>query len=255
MRSLHKEAGELKEQEADLAARIESLRGQWVKEEADHQYAEAQRQELWAGTRGKADTLLTKIDYLRTSRERIVLRSVMEQVLDAQKTTPSTADGGDVVCPRCESRNPSTNHFCHICAQRLAQDRPDLEGSIAEVAEVNFHFERFSEGMKSCQEIIGLLRGINSGITAFRKSVADVLDTERRHSLSTLRLDVPASSVEYGKTFDQVGASMQWDYSVHPQVFTKNVKVMVEQHLTEDKIKAYFEAMGEELSRQADSQW
>ena len=255
MRSLHRQAAELKEKEADVAARIESLRGRWVKAEADHEYAEARRQELWAETRGKADALLTKIDYLRTSRERIVLRSVMEEVLDAQKTTLDSAKEGDPQCPRCKWPNPASNNFCSICAQRLVQDRPDLEGSIAEVAEVNLHFERFSDGMKACQEIIGLLRGINSGITAFRKSVADVLATQQRHSLSTLNLDVPASSVEYGQSFDQVGAAMQWDYSVHPKVFAKNVKVMVEDVFTEDKIQAYFEAMGEELSQQADSQW
>ncbi len=255
MRSLHADAAELKEQEVDLAARIHTLRRTWEKADQKYHNAEAKLQEAWADHRGKADALQAKIDYLHTSRERIVLRSVMEQVLDAQKTTPKTDDGGEISCPRCKTRNPPANHFCHICAQRLIKDRPDLEGSISEVAELNHHFDRFSDGMQACQEIIGLLRGITSGVTAFRKSVADVLATQKRHSLSTLTLNVPGSSVEYGKTFDQIGAAMQWDYSVHPKVFAKNVKVIMEQHFSEDKIQAYFEAMGDELSKQADSQW
>ena len=255
MRSLHAEAAELKEQETDLAARIHTLRRTWESSDQEYHHMEAKLQEAWADYRGKAAAIQTKIDYLCTSKERIVLRSVMEQVLDAQKTTPDVDDGGDIACSRCKTRNPPSNHFCHICAQRLAQDRPDLEGSISEVAELNHHFDRFSEGMQACQEIIGLLRGVASGIEAFRKSVADVLATQQRHSLSTLQLDVPGSSVEYGQTLDQIGAAMQWDYSVHPKVFAKNVKVIMEQHFTEEQIQAYFEAMGEELSKQADSQW
>jgi hypothetical protein len=151
--------------------------------------------------------------------------------------------------------NPQGNHFCHICAQRLTEDRPDFEGSIQEIAEVNLHHGRFADGMKACQEIIGLIRGLRSGLEAFKESVVDMRSSESQHNLSPLSIDVPPKSVEYGKNFDALKQSMGQDLSLHPKAMAAHVEHLVTKVFTEDKIKDYFETMGEELSRQAERQW
>jgi hypothetical protein len=137
----------------------------------------------------------------------------------------------------------------------LQEDSADLEGSFLEVAEVNYHHGRFSEGMQACQEVIGLLRGIGSGFDAFRKSVEDVKSTEIRHSLAKLEIVVPQASVDYGQSFERFEKSIDWDFSQHPKVFADRMESVVAEVFTEENIQNYFETMGQELSRQADSQW
>jgi hypothetical protein len=61
--------------------------------------------------------------------------------------------------------------------------------------------------------------------------------------------------VSYGSVFDRLDQSLRSDYTLHPAVFARQVQPLVDEVFTEDKIKAYFETMGEELSRQASAQW
>ncbi len=57
------------------------------------------------------------------------------------------------------------------------------------------------EGMQACQKIIGLVRGLKTGLGNFRKSVVDMISTEKRDPVGTLSISVPKSSVEYGKAY------------------------------------------------------
>ena len=255
MRRLHREAAELSELQQAVAHQIEMLRQKWAVEETTFGKFEAEQKEKWIAAKAEADALQTKVEYLGNSKERIILRSVMEAVVAAQKKNPTAPSEGDPPCPRCESPNAASNRFCHICAIRLADDSLDLEGSVVEVAEVNYHFGRFSEGMQACQQIIGLLRGIGSGLDAFRKSVADVQATQARHSLAKLKISVPAASVEYGKSFERFHQSIDWDFSQHPKVFADRMERVASETFTAENIQNYFETMGQELSQQADSQW
>lgn len=255
LRQLAKEKTRLDQEQADVAARIDALRAHWTKEAKGYVDKEHTYRAKWLAAETEAAALRTKRDYLASARQRIVLRSSLERVLYALAKAPAAASKDDPKCPRCAAPNASENHFCHICAQRLVADRPDLEGSIHELAELNHHFNRFSDGMKSCQEIIGLVRGLKSGVEAFKKSVADVKSSEKKHSLSRLKIAVPRTSVEYGQQFDALAQSLSHDWSVHPAVLAKRADQLVSQVFTEDHIKGYFETMGQELSRQADSQW
>ena len=151
--------------------------------------------------------------------------------------------------------NPPSHHFCHICARRLGDDREDFDGSLKEMAEISRHFDRFSEGMEACQEIIGLVRGMKSGVEAFTKSVADVQASEDKYPLSKLQIDVPQGSREFGAQFDRLADFAGQDYSLHPALFADRFDHYFANVLMETNIKAFFETMGEELSRQAEAQW
>jgi hypothetical protein len=201
----------------------------------------------------EAASLNAKLEYLRSSHERIVTRSVLEKVLFELYASPDL--GGDQSCARCGSKNPSTNHFCAYCAQRLGEDRTDLSGSWEEIAEINYHHAVFSDGMKSCQEIIGLVRGLGSGLDNFEKSVSDMCATERRYPLPKLRIEVPFASMQYGKSFDHLERTLQSEQSVHPLQFARQARAYIDETFTEEKIQRYFETMGQELSRQAEAQW
>ncbi len=255
MRSLQKERKLLDEQQADIAARIDQLRQKWERQEQRHHEREGQRKREWVDLSTEAAALQTKIEYLESSKTRVVQRSAMEQVLFDMRPTLEEPKPGDPPCPRCKMPNPKDHHFCHICAIRLTEDRPDFTGSIREIAEINIHHARFSGGMQTCQEIIGLVRGLKTGLEAFEKSVDDVMDSERRYPLPKLMIDVPQKSMDYGKHFDGLRQVAAADLSLHPKAFAKKIQAMTSEIFTENRIKDYFETMGEELSRQAEKQW
>ena len=255
MRGLVDERQTLDQQQQDLAARIEKLRKSW--EEVDHKHSQEQKKarEEWIGQQTRAEVLQTKIRYIEESLPRIRLRSTIEGVLFVQTPEHHAPKKDDPPCPRCKSPCPPEDHFCSICAKRLHPDRPDFQGSLAEIAELNLHWQRFSEGMKSCQELIGLVRGLGSGIDAFIASVEEVMESERKYPLPKLEIDVPQRSVKFGKSFDALKTALGEDLSLHPVAFSERVIHLVDHVFTEHKIKEYFETMGQELSRQADKQW
>lgn len=255
MRRLNRERAALDREQTDIAAHIERLRLQWTASEAPYAKKERELQQAWVQHETEAAALQTKIDYLAEARPRIVLRSTVERVLYELGEEPPAPAKGDPPCPRCKGPNPATSHFCAICAQRLQQDRPDLEGSIREIAEVNLHHRRFSEGMQASQGIIGLVRGLRSGLEAFLESVSDVRRTEGKYNLSTLEINVPDGSLQWGKQFDELARAVERDLSLHPKAFAEQVDRLTKQVFTEQQIKDYFESMGNELSTRAHAQW
>jgi DNA repair exonuclease SbcCD ATPase subunit len=255
MRELSRRRRTLDQEQADAAARIEGIRWRWAEAAKEHTARENELRQQWVDLETEVGALQTKLDYLKEARPRVILRSTVERVLFDLSKEPPGAKEGDPPCPRCKTPNPAEGHFCRICAQRLTEDRPDFEGSIQEIAELNLHHRRFSEGMQACQQIIGLVRGLKSGLAAFKESVVDMLSSQREHKLAVLQLEVPQSSVTYGQHLDALKEAVDRDLSLHPKVMARHVEQLVAEVFTEEQIKAFFETMGEELSRQADLQW
>jgi hypothetical protein len=255
MRGLAAEREALEREQSDVAARIEGVRNRWADQEKEHTEIEQGIQEDWVQQETEAAALQTKIDYCRAARPRLIRRSTIESVLFEMEPDLPAPQAGDPPCPRCKTPNPEACHFCRICAQRLTDDRPDLEGSIRELAEVNRHHQRFSEGMQACQEIIGLVRGIKSGLEAFMESVQDVKNTANKYNLTTLEIDVPKRSISYGEQLDVLKEAVSKDQSLHPVDFAEQVNTVFHKVFTEKNIQSYFETMGKELSQRANRQW
>jgi hypothetical protein len=152
-------------------------------------------------------------------------------------------------------KNPASHHFSATCAQRLTADRLDFEGSLLEISELNRHHAAFSDGMKACQEIIGLVRGLKTGLANFTESVNDMMATESRYPLPKLSIDVPARSVEYARHFDELVAAAKQERGLHPKAFSERIRASIQDVYQEPQIEAFFETMGEELSSCANSQW
>lgn len=254
MRSLHREQKALVEEQAAVAGQIELLRRAWSERESGHEKAEAELKAKWLDLSTRASALQTKVEALLAARPQLVFRSTLEKVLYDRRPQLPMAKAEDPKCPRCKSANPEASSFCQICAQRLKPDREDLAGSLAEIAEANHHFVRFSEGMRACQEVIALARGLKSGIGAFRKSLASMMETQSRHSLRALSLDVPAACLKYGQVLERLRDTAAPELALHPKVFGERL-ADVTRVLNEEGIKGWFESLGQELSRQAKSQW
>ena len=265
MNRLRQERRELDQEQADVAANIENLRARWATAEVDYTTAEGERQAEWERVSTVAAQLATKLQWLRESRQRMAYRTTLERAVTSRPATgvpatgvPATGashGGAAADCGRCGYTNPAAALLCRVCGQRLGDDRPDLEGSLDEIAEAIKVHGTFSDGMKSCQEIIGLVRGLISGHVAFGESVADMLETERKYPVGTLEIDVPGESVAYGRIFDELLAALDGTEHMHPLDFGQYVDEQLAGRLSEDPIQTYFETMGQELSRCADAQW
>lgn len=254
MGRLRKERRKIDAEQEDVAAQVDRVRAQWVQREKEHAEREAGLRAAWTERRARAAALSAKLEYLEEARPRIVSRSTLERVLYTRFAEPEVPREDGPRCSRCQSPNAPGAAFCHICAVRLAVDRPDFEGSLQEIGELNHHHRKFAEGMKGCQQTIGLVRGLRSGLAAFRKSVEGVQGSEERYPLPKLRIDVPAEAVAFGRAFDALREAAQKGTHLHPQDFAA-VLAEAARDLTPEAIQAYFQGMGEELTRCAKSQW
>lgn len=255
MRSLHAQRRAIDREQADVAARIDALRSHWAGAEKDHATTETELRDRWVELRAEAESVRTKLEYLAASRERIVSRSVLEKILFELYTKPTLGTPGEPACARCASPNPARNHFCAYCAQRLGEDRTDLAGSWEEIAEINYHHALFADGMKASQEIIGLVRGLGTGLDNFLASVTDMIDTERKYPVPSLSISVPPAAVDWSRTFDELEQMLHGERNLHPLEFAGQVRALLDRTFTEESIKGYFETMGNELSVQAAAQW
>ncbi len=255
LRELARRQEILEEEHADVAARIEALRTKWQIEEGRHLEREKQRKIEWTELERKGAALSATIEALETRRTEVVVRMTLERILEGRRPNLSDAAEGDPPCPRCGMPNPRDAHFCHICAKRLGEDRKDFEGSLEEIAEIDLHHRRFSEGMEACQSIIGLVRGLISGVDAFCKSIDDMIESEDKYPLPKLEIDVPQSCRAFGAEIDRLSSFANQDYSLHPSLFARRFDEYFGKIFTEEKIQAFFETMGEELSARAGEQW
>ncbi len=252
MRALQSERQRLDKEHADVAARIESLRARWVAREREHAEAQERMRAEWRDLVTRAAAVQAKVDHLVLTRPSLIVRTALERVLfDRYPATPP--GGSEVACSRCGGGNARSNRFCQYCAQRLQADRADLEGSLEELAELNHHFRRFSEGMKACQELIATVTGIESGLRSFMKSVESMIDNESRYPLAALRIDVPGRCVEYSRSFEGLQASVE-QRAAHPSELAR-VAAQAAAPFGPENLQWYFETMGQELSRQAKAQW
>jgi len=254
MRKLQAQSQALQKEQRDVAARIESTRAAWAARDEEWGKSEEEARRAWVEARTKVSAAQARIDALEESRLQVIFRSTLERVLFERRPKDVLPVPSDPKCPRCQSANPKQSHFCQICGQRLLPDSPDLEESLEEIAEANFHHARFAEGMKKCQEVIGLVSGLSSGLTAFRKSVGSMIDSQNRYPLAKLQINVPDECVEYGKNLEALRDAATPQLSMHPKAFGMRMEPAAAP-FTKEKVGAFFERMGAELSKAAKAQW
>ncbi len=252
MRALQAKRKRLDDEHENVAARIDRVRAEWARREQSYCTRQDELRQEWTDLRTKATAVQAKIDHLLATRATVVVRTALERVLF--ELFPSAPQQGDNLrCPRCGFGNPTSNRFCQYCALRLQADRPDLEGSLPEIAELNYHFKRFSEGMRACQELIALVRGLRCGLEAFAKSIDSMLGNENRYPLPKLRIDVPQVCADYSRNFDVLRNAVE-ERAAHPTELARMAE-QASQQLSQKNLQGYFERMGQELSAQASSQW
>ncbi len=254
MRPLARRRRKADAERRELAAKLEALRTAWAAELSRAREAEERRRTEWVAKETDAAAVAARLEALELEAPRIVARTVVERVLGGREGRLPEG-GSERPCPRCGMPNPEAASFCRTCALRLAPDREDFAGSVEEIAELEVHHGRFAEGMKAAQEALALVRGIRAGLEALVKSVDGMIEARDGHGLGELDLEVPASSVAYGALFDEIAAVAGEGSRLHPREFARRIREVTEGRTSKEELAAYFEAIGNELSRAAGERW
>jgi hypothetical protein len=254
LRRLQKAKHEIEQEQVDICAHIEVLRARWAARAPEVLREIENLEGEWTKQMKTASQIQARIEYLRNSRERIIGRSALELLLFQRAPQPTSSVQQAAPCPRCGACSATSRFFCAVCAERLGPDRPDFEGSMGEIAELNLHHRQFSDAMRAGQELIALFSGIRSGLHSFKKSLSSMIATESKCPVSALHVQVPPSAVEFGRTFEQFLALYSDQRSLLPTEFVAREKEIT-QRLNQTSIRQFFETMGSELSRSAKTQW
>lgn len=262
MKTIEKEKKELLTKRAELIDRIEAVRNQWAQAEKDVGGKDAELKRAWAEMQTEYALLSEKIGTLENDMDGLVRKSAFYDALNtlsgrekfaALKTQVQKAE----TCPVCGSRNEENLFFCRYCGSRFAGNRPDVEGSLVEVGELNKVFADLTGGIRESVSLIALMRGVKGGIDTFVKSVRSVKDTQDKYAqLKDLNLDIPDVSddlAEKLKTFEK-SLDVKF-YNLHPQDFAQTVKQTTDRILSAENIEKFFTLMGDELNKSTKEQW
>jgi len=219
-RERHKIVGRLE----GLNESLYRLRQEWEEHQQQTEKEQAEYQKRWQLESIAVARLQSELDQLDDDvrREDLALRRAIRQVMDDLKE-PST--GTDAA----------------------------LDKGLKEMIELNIQTDNYHEGLASVGGLIGLLRGIDSGMGAVHKSIDGLQQEQKMHSahLSPLTFSLPARVDTFHKQWPPLAERFadEKTIGVSPAEFSTNVKPIVEGPLAQAEIEAMFNDMGEMIKK------
>lgn len=260
-----------KEKETYIKARrkivkdINDIRNSWKEKEKSITKELEQLKDAWNIPQTEFSLISEKLDYLKANREDIISKATFSATMKKLrgdedfliKLIGNDRPACPVTCSRCGSDNKSNMFFCFYCGARFSEDRRDIQGSLVEVGELNAVYESILEGVKETVSFLALLKGIKTGVEAIRKSYASVKKTQDTYSsLKKLKISIPEVSKDIPGHISHLDNQLKIEFkNLHPKIFFEQFKVYTQKLFTENKIKGFFEAMGEELNKTTKAQW
>jgi chromosome segregation ATPase len=201
-----------------------TTRRQWERKRAEIEESQAEYQQQWQLESIAVARLQTELDQLddKDWREDLVLRRAIRHVLDALKEPSSSSD-------------------------------PDLESGLQEMVELNVQTDAYHDGLASVGGMIGLLRGINSGMEAILQSIEGLKREQEMHQayLKPLDFDLPAPVEAFHKQWSTLAEQFADEESIgaHPTEFAAAVEPLLDGPLAQTSIEAMFNHLGAMVER------
>jgi hypothetical protein len=134
----------------------------------------------------------------------------------------------------------------------------ELSEGLAEMVKLNIETDAFHEGLASVGGMIGLLRGILSGLAAIRKSVEGLANEQSMHSsyLAPLQFTLPAGAEVFHRQWPVLARKFadEREISAHPSDFSAAVAPLLQDSLSEATIEGMFDDLGT-MIEQATAAW
>lgn len=216
--------GERKEQAVAVgttSVRLNEVRRQWREMEQTATEAEERRQEAWR---------LRTTEIAKTARE-------IEEL----------EDDFDGVCLRAALEE----HFREADAA-IRAGVEELDALLARGLQQRDEQREYENGIVAVSETLGLMGGVAEGMQRLGESVQGVKDEQDMHAeLSHLRLEAPAYVLEFDRLWDALWPSVENEKSAiaHPARLAEILRDITGTRLTDERIQAYFETLGDTLTR------
>ncbi len=199
-----------------------NVRRRWEMENTKAREQQTGYQDRWQLESIAVARLQSELDQLddETRRQELALQRATRHVLDALKEPAPGAD-------------------------------PEIDAGLKAMIDLNIQTDAYHEGLASVGGFIGLLRGIDSGLDAIRKSIVSLQDEQRMHSayLKTLDYRLPSQVTDFHKQWPALAEQFADEKAIgaHPSEFSANVEPILTGPLSESNIEAMFEAFGESI--------
>lgn len=224
IRRLQKVQRLAKQQQTKLYAQLRQVRQAWqdkIKEAGDTQAA---LREEWQKVSVRVAEAQARHDHLQANLDTLAEQKAAQRVLEEMREPPDVPG--------------------------------ELGQALKELVERNHVRWDYEQGLRAVAEVLGLTKGVGEGLKRFQKSVATVLQEQRRYNLKPVEVLLPQSVVTVNETWKELQAKVKDEkyMGAHPLEFSRTVDAYIKQRLTDAKIQDLFEQMGNALN-QATAAW
>ncbi len=134
----------------------------------------------------------------------------------------------------------------------------DLNADLDEMIRLNVQTDDYHNGLAAVGGLVGLLRGVDSGLQAIRKSVHSLYREQKMHHayLSPLHFTLPGSIQRLGEQWPALAEQFADEKSIgqHPTEFVTHIKPILEDLLAQERIEGMFAELSQ-MIRRATSRW
>jgi len=208
---------------------LKNVREEWQNTLQEIEAEQADLQNQWQQKTLELAQLQDELNYLDddTSRDSLAHKSATRYVLDTLKEP--------IPCPD-----------------------QDLKRELDQMVELNVLSDNYELGLGSVSGVIALLDGVSQGLERFNESVQGLIDEQRMHSsyLPQLNISVPGEVLDFHEQWEGLYQKVQDDHQIcaQPEMFLESIQPVIDQDLSEDRIKAMFNNLGQALN-QATQSW
>ncbi|MBN1418249.1 MAG: hypothetical protein JXP34_05700 [Planctomycetes bacterium] len=150
-------------------------------------------------------------------------------------------------------RARSVRHALAGLREPIECPAPDLAREIDAMIELNARTAAYEEGLGSACGLLAWLDGVASGLGRFDESVKGLIHEQEMHSehLDELDVEVPDETLAFHEVWEPLRRKVVDDGRLceHPEEFVAAIKPAMEDTLSETRIRAMFEGLGEALKR------
>ena len=224
VRKLRKAQKKAKKQQASMLREIQAVRKDWLDKVEGAGETQAELRKKWQEAQVEMSQNQARRDHLADNLADLAVEAALQRVLEELDEPPDVPG--------------------------------ELGVALAELVERNRVRRSYEEGLRAVAEVLGLTKGVGDGLTRFQRSVATVLQEQRRYNLKEVHVPLPQSAAVMNQVWKELGAKVKDEkhLGTHPLEFSRIVDSQVKTRLTDENIQKLFETMGEALN-QATKAW
>jgi chromosome segregation ATPase len=205
------------------------LRSRWERERTKAEKLQSAYQRQWQLESIAVARLQSELDQLDDDvrSENLALRRAIRHVLDELKEPTGSPD-------------------------------PEVESRLQKMIDLNIQTDDYQTGLASVGGFIGLLRGIQNGLDAVRKSIDGLAQEERMHSayLRPLKFDLPKEVEAFHRQWTSLAQRFDNEEMIgaHPTEFAASVQPLLDKPLSQPAIEVMFNSLSGMIAK-ATAHW